>query len=81
MNRESLNILLKKAYYQQLSEEERKTLKLWLGESGENTEMYKRLMSGQSLTEYSDWVTGFDLSRAMEAIRSKVKRNRQRRIQ
>ena len=80
MNRESLNILLKKAYYQQLSEEERKTLKLWLGESGENTEMYKRLMSGQSLTEYSDWVTGFDLSRAMEAIRSKVKRNRQRRI-
>ena len=70
MNRESLNILLKKAYYQQLSEEERKTLKLWLGESGENTEMYKRLMSGQSLTEYSDW----------EAIRSKVKRNRQRRI-
>lgn len=80
MNRESLNILLKKAYYQQLSEEERKTLKLWLGESGENAEMYKRLMSGQSLTEYSDWVTGFDLSRAMEAIRSKVKRNRQRRI-
>ena len=72
--------MLKKAYYQQLSEEERKTLKLWLGESGENTEMYKRLMSGQSLTEYSDWVTGFDLSRAMEAIRSKVKRNRQRRI-
>ena len=80
MNRESLNILLKKAYCQQLSEEERETLKLWLGESGENTEMYKRLMSGQSLTEYSDWVTGFDLSRAMEAIRSKVKRNRQRRI-
>ena len=33
MNRESLNILLKKAYYQQLSEEERKTLKLWLGDS------------------------------------------------
>ena len=80
MNRESLNILLKKAYCQQLSEEERETLKLWLGESGENAEMYKRLMSGQSLTEYSDWVTGFDLSRAMEAIRSKVKRNRQRRI-
>ena len=51
-----------------------------LGESGENAEMYKRLMSGQSLMEYSDWVTGFDLSRAMEAIRSKVKRNRQRRI-
>ena len=54
MNRESLNILLKKAYCQQLSEEERETLKLWLGESGENAEMYKRLMSGQSLTEYSD---------------------------
>ena len=80
MNRESLNILLKKAYCQQLSEEERETLKLWLGESGENAEMYKRLMSEQSLTEYSDWVTGFDLSRAMEAIRSKVKRNRQRKI-
>ena len=47
MNRESLNILLKKAYYQQLSEEERKTLKLWLGESGENTEMYSFFISLQ----------------------------------
>lgn len=80
MNRENLNILLKKAYHQQLSEEEMKVLELWRGEAEENLELYERLMSGQSLTEYSDWMAEFDLPVVMEVIRSKVQRNRQRRI-
>ena len=61
MNRESLNILLKKAYCQQLSEEERKTLKLWLGESRENIlrrashiqDVRQNTESGMSLDELS----------------------------
>lgn len=80
MDSKNLNILLKKAYHRQLSEEEAEILRLWLRESGENAELYERLMSGQSLAEYSDWVNEFDLSRVMEAIRNKVKRNRQKRI-
>ena len=80
MEKYSLTILLKKAYYQQLSEEERTLLDLWKEEEEENTELYERLMSGKSLAEYSSWMAEFDLPVVLEAIRSKVKQKRQRKI-
>lgn len=80
MSRAYLNELLKKAYFRQLAEDEAEVLKQWIRETEENREMYERLMSGQSLVEYSMWADGFDLSRTMEAILGKIKRNRQRRI-
>ena len=66
MNRESLNILLKKAYYQQLSEEERKTLKLWLGENPEISKLGGCLcntLSGHNfrfLFHFNGFRTGID---------------------
>lgn len=50
-DRQKLILLLQKAYFGQLSEEEAGLLAEWRSRSSEHEALYRRIMSGESLAE------------------------------
>lgn len=58
-DRQKLILLLQKAYFGQLSEEEAGLLAEWRSRSSEHEALYRRIMSGESLAELLEWAKSF----------------------
>ena len=75
-DRQKLILLLQKAYFGQLSEEEAGLLAEWRSRSSEHEALYRRIMSGESLAELLEWQNHFDPEQANRSILHRVEKRR-----
>ncbi|MFR7824843.1 MAG: FecR family protein [Odoribacter splanchnicus] len=75
-DRQKLILLLQKAYFGQLSEEEAGLLAEWRSRSSEHEVLYRRIMSGESLAELLEWQNHFDPEQANRSILHRVEKRR-----
>lgn len=79
-DRQELVLLLQKAYWQQLSEQEEKKLLDWRLQDSENEALYKRIVRGESVAEMMMWKEKFDEAAAMAVIGNKIRQRQRRRL-
>ena len=75
-DRQKLILLLQKAYFGQLSEEEAGLLAEWRSRSSEHEALYRRIMSGESLAELLEWQNHFDPEQGNRSILHRVEKRR-----
>lgn len=80
MERSTLGMLLRKAYSNRLSDEEKGILQEWRKCALENEELYRRLMNHTSIAEMEIWRKDFDLDRVVASIYDKVYKRKQKRL-
>ena len=79
-DRQKLVLLLQKAYFEQLSEEETGLLAEWRSQSSENEALYRRIKSGESLGELLEWQNHFDPEQVNRSILHRVEKRRSIRL-
>lgn len=79
-DRQELVLLLQKAYWQQLSEQEEKKLLDWRQQDSENEALYKRIVGGESVAEMMIWKEKFNGAAAMAAVGNKIRQRQRRRL-